>query len=431
MNDMKAVFDQHESAVQSYARSFPVVFTSAKDEFVQDSDGNQYIDFLAGAGSLSYGHNNDILKTKLLSYIQSDGITHSLDFHSAAKAGFIDSFQRVILQPRNLDYRMQFTGPTGANAVEAALKLARKVKGRTNIISFTNGFHGVTQGALAATGNSHHRGGAGVPLSNITRMPFCGYHGWDVDTLKILDRMLSDPSSGVDRPAAAIVEVVQGEGGLNVAVDSWIQGLREICDRHDMLLIIDDIQAGCGRTGTFFSFERSGVVPDMVTLSKSLSGYGLPLAVLLLKPEIDIWKPGEHNGTFRGNNHAFVTAQAAIDHYWTTPGKFEGDIAHKANIVLERFKKISFDFGVTIVRPKGRGLMQGLNLPGGDIASAVSAAAFERKLIIETSGSRDQVVKCFCPLTIAEDSLIEGLDRLEESISQVLKPVLARLARTA
>ena len=374
---------------------------------------------MAGAGSLNYGHNNAVMKAALLDYINRDGITHSLDMHTAAKAEFIDAFQTKILEPRGLDFHMQFPGPTGANAVEAALKLARKVKGRANIVSFTNGFHGVTLGAVAATGNQHHRNGAGISLGNVTRMPFCGYHGWDVDSLKIFQRMLSDPSSGLDHPAAVIVEVVQGEGGLNVAVDSWLRRLRELCDQHDMLMIIDDIQAGCGRTGSFFSFESSGVVPDIVTLSKSISGFGLPLALVLFKPELDIWKPGEHNGTFRGNNHAFVTAKAAIDTYWSD-GQFEAEIREKSQLVFNRFKKISFEYGVTLARPKGRGLMQGLNLPSGEIADAICAEAFNRNLILETSGSRGQVVKCFCPLTIDRETLIEGLDRMEESVAAIL-----------
>lgn len=430
MDDMKQVFEQHESEVQCYARSFPVVFDRASGDYLYDSEGNQYIDFLAGAGSLNYGHNNPHLKEALIEYIKRDGVTHSLDMYSAAKAGFIDSFQEKILKPRGLDYRMQFPGPTGANAVEAALKLARKVKNRTNIISFTNGFHGVTMGAVAATGNQHHRNGTGVPLGNVTRMPYCGYHGWDVDTLKMLERMLADPSSGVDHPAAVIVEVVQGEGGLNVAVNSWLKGLRDICDRYDMLMIVDDIQAGCGRTGTFFSFESSGVQPDIVTLSKSIGGYGLPLALVLLKPELDIWKPGEHNGTFRGNNHAFVTAKAAIDTYWADD-KLEKEIKEKSDLVFEKLKEISFEFGVTLARPKGRGLMQGLNVPSGEVADAICAEAFKRGVILETSGSRGQVVKVFCPLTIDMDTLKEGLEVLEDSAREVLNKEKERIRSAA
>ncbi len=412
------IFSEMESAVQCYARAFPVMFDRARGSYLYDANGKAYLDFLAGAGSLNYGHNNPLLKKALLDYLDSDGITHGLDMHTRAKADFMRKFRDYILAPRNLDYRMQFTGPTGANAVEAALKLVRKVTGRSNVIAFTNGFHGVTLGAVAATGNRHHRGGAGQPLANVSRMPFCGYHGRDADTLKMMDKLLSDPSSGVDQPAAVIVEAVQGEGGLNVAEKTWLQGLEKLCRKHGMLLIVDDIQAGCGRTGTFFSFEQAVIQPDIITLAKSLSGFGLPLAVVLLKPELDQWQPGEHNGTFRGNNHAFVTAAAALEHYWKTD-RFTREIQDKAQLVSKNFKAISERYGVTELRPKGRGLMQGLECRNGDIAGNIARAAFARGLIIETSGNHGQVVKCFCPLTIDQQDLQKGLDILAAAIDDV------------
>lgn len=419
------IFNENESAVQCYARSFPVVFDTASGTRLTDADGNEYLDFLAGAGSLNYGHNNPVLKHALLEYIEGDGITHGLDLHTRAKADFLRSFREIILEPRGLDYRLQFTGPTGTNAVEAALKIARKVTGRSNVIAFTNGFHGVTLGAVAATGNSGHRAGAGVPLSGVTRMPFCSYYGSDVDTLKLMDKMLGDPSSGIDHPAAVIVETVQGEGGLNVATTPWLKGLERLCRKYEMLLIIDDIQAGCGRTGTFFSFEPSAIQPDIITLSKSLSGFGLPLALVLLKPEHDQWSPGEHNGTFRGNNHSFVTAATALRTYWSDAGFAEG-IRHKSSIVGTRLRSISDKLGVTRVRHKGRGLMQGLQCRDGDTATRISRSAFAKGLIIETSGKFGEVVKCLCPLTTPEEELHRGLDILSDSIFEILQTNLSR-----
>ncbi len=408
-DDDIAIFQRRESEVCVYARAFPVLFDRAEGSYLYDAAGNRYLDFLAGAGSLNYGHNNPVLKRALLDYIERDGITHSLDLHTAAKAGFLTALTELILLPRELDYVVQFTGPTGTNAVEAALKLARKVTGRHNVIAFTNGFHGVSLGAVAATGNAHHRGGAGVPLAGVTRTPFCGYLGGDLDTLKLLDRQLSDRSSGVDKPAAVIVETVQGEGGLNVASTKWLQGLEQLCRRHDMLLIVDDIQAGCGRTGTFFSFEPAGIKPDIVTLSKSLSGYGLPFAVVLLKPQHDRWKPGEHNGTFRGNNHAFVTATAALREYWSDDA-FAADVRAKAQHLQTRLRAIAEASGVAHFKLKGRGLMQGLQCRDGEQAARITAKAFERGLVIETSGADSQVVKCLCPLTIERRDLDAGLD---------------------
>lgn len=414
-----SIFERRESQVQSYARSFPVTFDKAQGAILTSEDGTEYIDFLAGAGSLNYGHNDPDMRDALVEYIHSGGITHGLDMHTRAKEKFLTAFEDIILKPRDMDYVLQFTGPTGTNAVEAAMKLARKVTGRNTIVSFTNGFHGVTLGSVAATGNSHHRGGAGVALGDISRMPFCGYHGRDVDSLKMIDKLLSDPSSGVDLPAAMIVECVQGEGGLNVANADWLRGLEKLCRKHDILLIVDDIQAGCGRTGTFFSFEPSGIKPDIVTLSKSLSGYGLPFAVVLLRPDLDVWEPGEHNGTFRGNNHAFITAAAALRHFWQDES-FANQVIEKAAIVSDRFKKISDRYGVTKVGVKGRGMMQGLVMNDGDTADAVARACFERGLVIETCGNRGHIVKCFCPLTIEKDALIRGLDIMAEAVAEVM-----------
>ncbi len=412
------IFEEIESEVQSYARSFPRIFNKAIGEHLYDEDGKEYLDFLAGAGTLNYGHNNPILKEKLIEYIQNDGITHGLDLHTKAKGEFLEAFSEKILKPRNLDYVMQFTGPTGTNAVEAALKLARNVTGRENIISFTNGFHGVSLGSLAVTGNSHHRGAAGVSLSGTSRIPYDKYLGDDIDTTAYLDKVLSDSSSGVDKPAAVIVETVQGEGGINAASVEWLQNLEIVCRKHDVLLIIDDIQAGCGRTGTFFSFEEAGIKPDLVTMSKSLSGYGLPFAVVLIRPDIDQWKPGEHNGTFRGNNHAFVTAKAAIEQYWSDD-KFSKEVKRKGKYVTDRLDSIVERYGEGNFTCKGRGMFLGINCVNGELANKITKTCFKNGLIIETSGADDHVVKFLCPLTITDDNLKKGIDIVESAIKEI------------
>ncbi|NVD06392.1 diaminobutyrate--2-oxoglutarate transaminase [Vibrio sp. JPW-9-11-11] len=410
------IFKKQESKVRSYSNSFPVVFTKAKGCWLETEQGERYLDFLAGAGSLNYGHNNPVLKLALLEYIEMDGITHGLDMHSQAKADFLTALQNYILAPRDLNYKVQFTGPTGTNAVEAALKLARKVKGRDSIVAFTNGFHGCTTGALSATGNQHHRQGAGTSLTNVTRIPFEGYA--DIDGLKLFETMLNDNSAGMDKPAAVLLETVQGEGGLNVASEQWLQRLRKICDQNDILMIVDDIQAGCGRTGTFFSFEPSGIVPDIVTLSKSIGGYGLPMAVVLLKPELDQWKPGEHNGTFRGNNHAFVTAAKALEIYWAD-GQFEEHIALCSEKVSEVIQRNIKRYPELFSKQKGRGMMTGVECHDGDISDEITSACFANGMVIETAGPNDEVVKFFCPLTITEAELEEGLAIFEKSVSQV------------
>ncbi|EKO3891904.1 diaminobutyrate--2-oxoglutarate transaminase [Vibrio metschnikovii] len=410
------IFKKKESNVQSYANNFPVVFSTAKGSWLYTQDGDAYLDFLAGAGSLNYGHNNAIFKQALLEYIDKDGITHGLDMHSEAKADFLHALQTYIFEPRQLDYKVQFTGPTGTNAVEAAMKLARKVTGRTNIVAFTNGFHGCTYGALAATGNQHHRGGAGMGLSGVARIPYDGYA--DIDGLALFETMLGDPSSGLDKPAAVLLETVQGEGGLNAASYPWLQKLSKICRTHGVLMIVDDIQAGCGRTGTFFSFEPAGIKPDIVTLSKSIGGYGLPLAIVLFKPELDVWKPGEHNGTFRGNNHAFVTAAKALQTYWANDD-FQQHIKTRSEQVTHTIQQTIRRFPSLFTRLKGRGLMQGIECQDGDIANKIARECFRLGMVIETAGPQDEVVKFFCPLTISENELEQGLTIFQQAVENV------------
>ena len=335
-----SVFTAHESEVRSYCRNWPAVFTTAKGSYITDQDGREYLDFFAGAGALNYGHNHPVLKEALLEYISADGITHGLDMATVAKGQFLETFHDKILAPRDLDYKVQFPGPTGTNAVESALKLARKVTGRESIVSFTNAFHGMTLGSLSVTGNSMKRAGAGIPLVHATPMPFDNYLDGTVEDFSWFERVLEDSGSGLNTPAAVIVETVQGEGGVNVARAEWLRGLAELCKRRDILLIVDDVQMGCGRTGEFFSFEEAGIKPDIVTMSKSISGYGLPMALVLIRRDLDVWAPGEHNGTFRGNNPAFITATKAINEFWSDD-QLTRDVHRKGRQIDEVFSTLS------------------------------------------------------------------------------------------
>lgn len=416
--DKRELFETYESEVRGYCRSFPVVFTEAKNAILTDEAGNEYIDFLAGAGSLNYGHNDDYLKDALLDYVIRNGVTHGLDMMTTAKHRFISVLQELILKPREMDYKVQFTGPTGTNAVEAAFKVARNSTGRSNIVSFTNGFHGVTLGAVAATGNSHFRDAAGVEPQYTTFMPYDGYLGEHLDTLMFFEKMLVDNSSGLDKPAAVIVETIQGEGGVNEASYDWLRRLERLCNEHDIVFIVDDIQVGCGRTGTFFSFEDAGINPDIVTLSKSLSGFGLPMSVVLLKPRLDQWKPGEHNGTFRGNNLAFVTAAEAIERYWSSR-TFSQEVQQKSWETGKYLHRLREQYpGILGVR--GRGLILGMECAPAELANAISAEAFQRGVIVETAGADSQVVKLLPPLTIEMDTLKRGLAVIEESLAAAL-----------
>ena len=412
------VFDEHESEVRSYSRSFPTVFKKAKGYKLWDTDDKEYIDFFAGAGTLNYGHNNDAMKQLLIEYIESDSITHSLDMATIARGTFLKKFDEVILRPRNLDYKVMFPGPTGTNAVESALKLARKITGRTNIMSFTNAFHGMTIGSLSITGNAAKREGAGIPLTHSVSMPFDKYNS-KADSLSLIESYLENSGSGVDLPAAIIVETVQGEGGINAASVEWLQGIEKVSRRFGILLIVDDIQAGCGRTGTFFSFEPARIKPDIVCLSKSLGGYGLPMSITLFKKEHDVWEPGEHNGTFRGNNLAFIAATEALT-YWEND-HLSQEVDKKAELMHEFTEKVTKEYPELKAEPRGRGMMQGVACHVDGIASEVCEEAFRRGLLMETSGPKDEVFKFLPPLIIDEEGLQKGFDIIEESIKAVLK----------
>ena len=412
------VFNQLESEVRSYCRSFQTVFTRASNARIWDKNGKEYIDFFAGAGALNYGHNNPRIRGKLIDYLLMDGVTHSLDMATEAKEKFLTRFNDLILKPRNLAYKIMFPGPTGTNSVESALKIARKVTGRTNVICFTNAFHGMSLGSLAATGNAFKRKGAGVTLGGTTFMPYDNYFGSLIDTTAILAKMLDDPGSGIDRPAAVMLETLQGEGGLNEATAKWLRQVERICRDRGILLIVDDVQMGCGRTGTFFSFEESGISPDIVCLSKSIGGYGLPMALTLIKPEFDVWNPGEHNGTFRGNNLGFVAASEALE-YWATT-ELQLAIVSKSHTILGSLLRMAARYPKEIVEVRGKGMIQGLVFREPAHASRLSTMAFKQGVILETSGPKDEVAKLMPPLTIEAKVLEQGLERIEDALNVML-----------
>ncbi len=407
------VFEEMESQVRGYIRSFPVVFDVAKGSEMFDENDNRYIDFFAGAGTLNYGHNHPLITQALIEHLQHNGVVHGLDKATVAKRAFLQKFGDTILKPRNMQYKVQFTGPTGTNAVETALKLARMVKRRSNIISFTNGYHGLTMGALAATGNYFYKDESYGSRINTAFMPYDGFLGQDVDSIEYLRKFLSDGSSGVDLPAAVILETIQGEGGVNVASVEWLKGLEQLCREFDILMIIDDIQVGNGRTGNFFSFERAGISPDMITLSKSIGG-GLPMALLLMRPELDQWQPGEHTGTFRGNNLAFVAATQALS-FWDNDDLSKA-VEHKGEMLRQELEKLAKEFPEFNPEVRGLGMIWGLELSPG-VAGELSKEAFSRGLIIETAGADDQVLKFLPSLLIETGLLEEGIGIVRDSLA--------------
>lgn len=416
MNNYK-VFEL-ESDVKSYCLSYPVKFVSAKNENLVDENDNIYLDFLAGAGSLNYGHNNPLIKETILEYLYRDGVIQGLDMMTDAKEKFIKNFYNYILKPRNLDYKVQFCGPTGTNAVEAAIKLARKITKRNTIFSFTRGFHGMTSGSLEATSNEYYKSDIGHTNYQTVHMPYCGYFGDEIDSIKIIEKYISDPSSGYEKPAAMILETVQGEGGLNVASEKWLQKIDELCKKYGIILIVDDIQSGCGRTGNFFGFEDAKIKPDMVLISKSISGYGLPMSIVLLKPELDEWKPAEHNGTFRGNNLAFIASAKMLEIYWKDDA-FKKETLEKSELVKNALEEMCQKHPKFF--RKGKGMMQGIECRDKSLPGKIKKECFNHNLIIETSGPDDEVLKIFPPLTILNKNLQKGLDIISKVINQIDK----------
>ncbi len=412
-----AVFDKYESEVRSYCRNFPAVFTKAKGSIITAEDGKEYIDFFCGAGALNYGHNNDTIKEKIIDYLNSDGIIHSLDMFTGAKRDFIRFFEESILEPRGFNYKIQFPGPTGTNAVEAALKLARKVKKRNNIFAFMGAFHGMTLGSLSMTTDRDSREGAGVCLTDVTHIP-TPYMFPELDVLKYMQTLIDDDHSGISKPAAVFIEPVQADGGIHVFSVEFLKGLRDFCTRNDILLVCDDIQVGSARTGYYFSFERAGITPDIVTLSKSIGGYGMPFALVLFKPELDVWKPGEHNGTFRGSQLSIVAAKAGLEIMLNE--KVEEQVQIKSKIIEEylgKVKEINPDFDV-----RGIGFMWGVdcNKVVPDVISrAIVKECFDNGLIVERAGRNNDVVKLMPCLLADEKTLKKGLDIFVNAVKAV------------
>nr|WP_027556358.1 diaminobutyrate--2-oxoglutarate transaminase [Bradyrhizobium sp. Cp5.3] len=408
-----------ESNVRSYSRIFPAVFSQARGSIMSTGGGRQVIDFFSGAGALNYGHNNQGIRAAIVEYLASDAVVHGLDMATPAKLEFLKTFSSIVLRQRDLQYRMQFTGPTGANAIEAALKLSRKVTGRKNVISFTRGYHGMSLGAIAASANHFYRSGSGVSLSGATFMPYDGYLGPEVDTADYLRTVLLDKSSGIDCPAAILVETVQGEGGINVASKEWLRSIQAVAKDTGALFIVDDIQMGCGRTGEFFSFEFAALSPDIVVMSKSLSGYGLPLSMVLIKEGLDAWRPGEHNGTFRGNNLALVSATAAVNIYWRNE-TFSLRVQRMGQLMRSRLEAIASEHGRGC-SVRGRGMALGFDCQSAEKAEATARNAFDKGLMIERCGPDDQVVKFMPALTIDHEVLEHGLEIFEESLAETLR----------
>ena len=420
-----SIFEERESAIRAYCRVYPVVFDKAVNARQTDESGKEYIDFFAGAGVLNFGHNNQRMTKAVVDYIQSNGVTHSLDMHTTAKRQFMQHFTDTILKPRNMPHKMQFMGPTGTNAVEAAMKLARRVTGRQDVVAFSHGFHGMTLGALSATANQYFRNAAGVPLNHVKHFAFgceevcpgcelgCAMHSIDQ-----LTAIYKDSSSGIAPPAAFLLETIQAEGGVKVASKEWLQALEKLAKEVGALLIVDDIQVGVGRTGSFFSFDDLGIDPDIICLAKGIGGMGTPMAMNLVKPELDEhWSPGEHTGTFRGQDISFVAGDQALTYF--DNDDLMKEVKSNGQQMAEALAPLAQRY--PNVNVTGKGMILGLDVGNGDRAKAIVNQCFDAGLLIASCGTGGRVVKLIPPLTTPQSDLKMGLDILVEVTDRVMQ----------
>lgn len=407
-------FEQFESNVRYYCRRWPVVFATSHGSTIFDEDSKAYLDFFAGAGVLSYGHNNPELVEVALSHLRSGKLLHSLDTFTVEKREFLNTFEELILKPRNMDMVVQTVGPTGATAVEAALQLAQRITGKRAVLGFAGGYHGMSYRAASVSDSMAGRETV-AHIGDFVALPFVKQ--MTNDDLDLLDRTLR---AGIDgqKFGAILIEATQGEGGARAFDPAYLAALRTKATELGIMVIADEVQAGVGRTGAFFSFEGSGLDPDIVCLSKAISGLGLPMAINLIRRDLDTWNAGEFTGTFRGNNLAFATSTKMLQTYWSD-SLFEQDTKYKGIFVRDALQTIADTYESLNFTVNGNGLLCGLHVKNTELADNITRAAFARQLIVETCGAGDQVVKLLPPLTTTDEELHIGLERLSDAFAEV------------
>ncbi|WP_374196172.1 diaminobutyrate--2-oxoglutarate transaminase family protein [Streptomyces sp. ISL-21] len=411
---------QRESAARTYARSLPIVPVRARGLTIEGADGRRYLDCLSGAGTLALGHNHPVVLEAIRGVLDSGAPLHVLDLATPVKDAFTTELFANLPAGLASDARIQFCGPAGTDAVEAALKLVRTATGRTGLLTFTGAYHGMTAGALDASGGAGDVRVTRLPYPQDYRCPF-GVGGAEGARLgaRWTESLLDDPKGGVPTPAAMIVEPVQGEGGVNPSPDAWLRRMREITAARGIPLIADEVQTGVGRTGAFWGVDHAGVVPDVMVLSKAIGG-SLPLAVIVYRAELDVWAPGAHAGTFRGNQLAMAAGTATLAYVR------QNGLAERAAALGERMLSALRDLASAhpcIGDVRGRGLMLGVELVDPDtgaaapvFAAAVRQECLARGLIVELGGRHSTVVRLLPPLTLTDEQATAVLDRLADAI---------------
>lgn len=405
-------FDEFESNVRYYCRRWPAVFATAHGSTIRDEDGVEYLDFFAGAGVLSYGHNNPVLVDVAIEHLRAGRLLHSLDTFTVEKRRFLEAMQRHVLAPRQLDMVIQMVGPTGATAVEAALQLAQRITGNRAVVGFEGSYHGMTYRAASISASMAGRQ-TSAHLKEFVALPYVE-HVSEHD-IELLEQTLRATVDG-ERVGAVIIEPTQGEGGARPFDPAYLRAIRECCSELGIVVIADEVQAGVGRTGSFFSFEGSALDPDVVCVSKAISGLGLPMALNLVRRGLDTWNPGEFSGTFRGNNLAFATSAAMLEHYWSD-ADLEKGTEQRGRSVRAALQEMSDRHGAGRYPVRGNGLLCGLDVGDTKLAADIAQAAFDRRLIVETCGAGDTTVKLLPPIVIDEEQLADGLARLGDAVA--------------
>jgi diaminobutyrate-2-oxoglutarate transaminase len=417
---------QRESNARTYPRGLPIAPAAARGATIKDVDGNVYIDCLAGAGALNAGHNNPFILDEVKRFLASEHVLTSLDLPTVPKDQFVEQLFDILPPPLRDSGRIQFCGPTGSDAVDAAIKLAKHATGRHEVLAFQGGYHGMGQGPLALMGNTGPKRGLGPLAAGVHFMPYGHCHecalGLTVDRCdlacaRMLGSALEDSFSGIAEPAAIVVEAIQGEAGTIVPPDGWLEKIAAYARRNEVPLICDEIQTGLGRTGRWFAFEHAGIVPDVIVLSKSIGGLGFPISVVIYHENLDRWQPGAHAGTFRGNQIAMVAGAAAIDFI-----KRNGLVEHAASLGEQMLADLRGGVGSSplVSQVRGKGLMIGVEVASTEIARSMRAACLQRGLIIELGGRGDRTLRLLPPLVLTETQaerigtiLVEALAEIE------------------
>ncbi len=429
---------KYESSARTYPLKFSIAETKAKGCWVEDVEGNRYLDFLNGAGTLALGHNDDEVNQAMIDLIQSGAPLHALDMYTPVKDKFVETLFSILPKEFAKDAKVQFCSPSGSDAVEAALKLCKTATGRDTVVAFSGGYHGMSAGALALTGNCKAKNKVANLMPGVQFMPYpysyrcpmgLGGEEGTKACIAYFERFLNDPESGLTKPAAVIMEPIQGEGGVIPAPVEFLQAVRRITKKLDIPLILDEIQSGMGRSGKMFAFEHAGIIPDVILISKALGGTQ-PMSVMIYNKSLDKWESGAHTGTFRGNQLA-MAAGVVVMKRLSEPG-FLDEVTRKGQKMMDRLMKLKDEvsiigdvrgkglmIGIELIDPKGPKDIMGKPEPSAEVAINVQRLCFSNGLMMEKGGRNGAVMRCLCALTVSDEEIDQAMDIFEKVVKEV------------